>query len=219
MSELLFAAAAGLPMAAGWSLHALRLRHRIEAARRDPLTGLWTRDPFTERAERRILSRFRPVAVYLVDLNRFKEINDTHGHAAGDAVIRATGERLAAWAVDHSAVVGRLGGDEFAAIAPVYSHGHLSETLHRLSDSLEQPVEAAGQVLEVSASIGAVGANPRTKRVELSELLRLADEQMYRAKRCAVPWSNALSLEKQCPTVHGRRAGRSGTHGGTEAAA
>ncbi|MFE2833680.1 GGDEF domain-containing protein [Streptomyces mirabilis] len=217
MSELLLAAVAGVPMATGWSLHALRLTRRIETARRDPLTGLWTRDAFTERAERRL--RLRPVAVYLVDLNRFKEINDTHGHAAGDAVIRATGERLAAWAVDHAAVVGRLGGDEFAAVAPVSSHAYLTDTLHRLSETLEQPVETADQVLDVSASIGAVGADPRADSVALPELLRLADEQMYRAKRCEAPWSNALSLEKEFPTVHGRRAGRSGTHGGTEVAA
>ncbi|MFJ9377711.1 GGDEF domain-containing protein [Streptomyces sp. NPDC101455] len=219
MSELLFAAASGVPMAAGWSLHALRLRRRVEAARRDPLTGLWTRDAFTEHAEHRVLARFRPVAVYLVDLNRFKEINDTHGHAAGDAVIRATGERLAAWADYCSAVVGRLGGDEFAAIAWAYSDDHLNETLHLLSEALEQPVETAGHTLDVSASIGAVRAHPRREHVELSELLRLADEQMYRAKRCEAPWSNALSLEKECETVNGRRAGRSGTHGGTEAAA
>jgi len=217
MSALLTAAAAGVPMAAGWSLHALRLHRRVEAARRDPLTGLWTRDAFTERAEHRILARFRPVAVYLVDLNRFKEINDTHGHTAGDAVIRATGERLAAWAEYCSAVVGRLGGDEFAAIAWIYSHDHLNETLHLLSEALEQPVETAGHTLDVSASIGAVRAHPRREHVELSELLRLADEQMYRAKRCEAPWSNALSLEKECETVHGRRAGRSGAHGGTEA--
>ncbi|MET7347722.1 GGDEF domain-containing protein [Streptomyces mirabilis] len=217
MSELLFAAAAGAPMAAGWSVHALRLTRRIESARRDPLTGLWTRDAFTERAERRL--SLRPVAVYLVDLNRFKQINDTHGHAAGDAVIRATGRRLAEWAVDHSAVVGRLGGDEFAALAPVSSHAHLTETLHRLSEALEQPVETVDRVLDVSASIGAVGANPRTEQVVLSELLRLADEQMYRAKRCEAPWSNALSLEKECLTVHGRRAGRSGTYGGAGVAA
>ncbi|MCX4989492.1 MULTISPECIES: GGDEF domain-containing protein [unclassified Streptomyces] len=217
MNELLFAAAASVPMAAGWSLHASRLARRIESARRDPLTGLWTRDAFTKRAERHL--RFRPVAVYLVDLNRFKEINDTHGHAIGDAVIRATGERLAAWAVDHGAVVGRLGGDEFAAMAPVSSHDHLTDTLHRLSEVLETPVETAGLVLDVSASIGAVGADPRTEQVVLSDLLRLADEQMYRARRCEAPWSNALSLEKRCPNVHGRRAGRSGTHGGTRVAA
>ncbi|WP_405888074.1 GGDEF domain-containing protein [Streptomyces sp. NBC_01136] len=209
MSELLFAAAAGMPIAAGWSLHALRLTRRIESARRDPLTGLWTRDAFTERAERRL--RVRPVAVYLVDLNRFKEINDTHGHAAGDAVIRATGERLAAWAVDHDAVVGRLGGDEFAALAPVDSHAHLTDTLNRLSETLEAPVETASRVLDVSASIGAVGVDPGSEQVALSELLRLADEQMYRAKRWEAPWSNALSLTPECTTIHGRRAGRPGT--------
>ncbi|WP_406373542.1 GGDEF domain-containing protein [Streptomyces sp. NBC_00647] len=95
---------------------------------------------------------------------------------------------------------------------------HASRLARRI-EVLETPVETAGLVLDVSASIGAVGAHPRTEQVVLSDLLRLADEQMYRAKRCEAPWSNALSLEKKCPTVRGRRAGRSGTHGGTGVAA
>ncbi|WP_405766519.1 GGDEF domain-containing protein [Streptomyces sp. NBC_00080] len=217
MSHTLTALAAALPLASGWSIHSLWMRRRIEAARRDPLTGLWTRDAFTERAERRL--SLRPGAVYLIDLNGFKQINDTHGHAAGDSVIRSTGKRLREWAVNNSAVVGRLGGDEFAVIAAVYSLDHLTRTLNALTEELEQPVEAVGHTLEITASIGAVGFDPRTDVAELSELLRLADEQMYRAKRTGAPWLTALSLEKECATVNGRRAGRRGTANGTGAAA
>ncbi|MFE9224598.1 GGDEF domain-containing protein [Streptomyces massasporeus] len=217
MSQTLAALAAALPLAAGWSVHSLRLRRRIETARRDPLTRLWTRDAFTERAQRRLT--FRPGAVCLIDLNGFKQINDTHGHAAGDAVIRATGRRLHEWAVNNSAVVGRLGGDEFAVVAPVSSLDHLTRALNALTEELEQPVHAVGHALEVSASIGAVGFNPHTDAADLSELLRLADEQMYRAKRTGAPWLTALSLEKECATVNGRRAGRRGTANETGAAA
>ncbi|MFJ1557506.1 GGDEF domain-containing protein [Streptomyces mirabilis] len=217
MSELLFAAASGLPMAAGWSLHALRLHRRIETARRDPLTGLWTRDAFAQRAPR-VLAGGRS-AVYVVDLDRFKEINDTHGHAAGDAVIAATGRRLAAWANTNLGTTVRLGGDEFAAVARVYSLADLSWTLSELTRAIEQPVTIDGRPLAVGASIGAVAYDPATDDVDLSTLLRLADEQMYAAKRSGADWLTALDLTPQSATANGCRAGRPGTHGGTEAAA
>ncbi|MET8164168.1 GGDEF domain-containing protein [Streptomyces sp. NPDC005329] len=217
MSELLFAAAAGLPMAAGWSVHALRLRHRVEAARRDPLTGLLTRDAFTERATK-VLAGGRS-AVYVVDLDRFKEVNDTHGHAAGDAVIAATGRRLAQWAAVNDATVVRLGGDEFAAVARVLSLADLSWTLAELARAIEEPVTVDGRPLPVGASIGAVAYDPHTDEVDLSTLLRLADEQMYAAKRSGADWLTALDLTPQAGTVNNRRAGRPGTSGGTEAAA
>lgn len=217
MSELLFAAAAGVPMAAGWSLHALRLRRRVEAARRDPLTGLLTRDAFAERATK-VLAGGRS-AVYVIDLDKFKEINDTHGHATGDTVIAATGRRLAEWADYNGGTVVRLGGDEFAAVARVYSLADLSWTLNELTRAIEEPVSVDGRPLAVGASIGAVGYDPRADDVDLSTLLRLADEQMYAAKRSGADWLTALDLTPRAETVNNRRAGRPGTSGGTEAAA
>ncbi|MEU1439751.1 GGDEF domain-containing protein [Streptomyces mirabilis] len=217
MSEVLFAAAAGVPMAAGWSLHALRLRRRIETARRDPLTGLWTRDAFAQRALK-VLVGGRS-AVYVIDLDRFKEVNDTHGHAAGDAVIAATGRRLAAWANINLGTVVRLGGDEFAAVARVYSLADLSWTLSELTRAIERPVTVDGCPLVVGASIGAVAFDPATDDVDLSTLLRLADEQMYAAKRSGADWLTAVDLTPQSATANGRRAGRPGTASGTEAAA
>ena len=217
MSGLLTAAAAGVPMAAGWSLHALRLRRRIESARRDPLTGLFTRDAFAERAPK-VLAGGRS-AVYVIDLDRFKGINDTYGHAAGDAVIAATGTRLAEWANVNAGIVVRLGGDEFAAVARVYSLADLSWTLGELTRAIELPVTVDGRSLTVGASVGAVAYDPRTDDVDLSTLLRLADEQMYAAKHSGADWLTALDLTPQSETANGRRFGRAGTHGGTEAAA
>ncbi|MEU8847900.1 GGDEF domain-containing protein [Streptomyces sp. NPDC048564] len=217
MSEPMIAAAAGLPLLVGWSVHALRLRRRIEAARRDPLTGLWTRSAFEERA-REQLSRPRSV-VYLLDLNRFKEVNDTHGHAAGDTVIRATGERLAEWAYINDATVGRLGGDEFAAVAYHRSRTELEWALAELTHALTQPIDIGGLHVAVGASIGVVDVDPRAGVVDLSQVLRCADEQMYAAKRAGIPWQLTDDLTPQCATVTGRRGGRLGSTGGTEAAA
>ncbi|RSS79488.1 GGDEF domain-containing protein [Streptomyces sp. WAC06614] len=209
MSQTLTALSAALPVAAGWSLHSLRLRRRIEAARRDPLTGLLTRDAFAERATR-MLAR-RSGAVYVIDLDRFKEINDTHGHAAGDAVLRVTGQRLSRWADEYEGVVVRLGGDEFAAVGRVFSREDLVWTLNQLTNWLEAPIEAEGHTFSVGASIGAVDHDPASGTADVSALLRLADEQMYRAKRGGAPWLNALSRTPERATVNGRRAGRRGT--------
>ncbi|WP_339131520.1 GGDEF domain-containing protein [Streptomyces sp. f51] len=217
MSEALLAAAVGLPMAAGWSLHSLRLRRRIETARRDPLTGLWTREAFEERAAK-VLAGGRG-AIYVIDLNRFKEINDTHGHAAGDVVIATTGRRLAEWAAVNLGTVGRLGGDEFAAVARVLSHTDLCWTLTELHRALVEPVTVDGHRLAAGAAIGAVAYDPVTGGADLSTLLRLADEQMYAAKHSGADWLTALDLIPQQPTVNGRRAGRPGTLGKPEAAA
>ncbi|MFV8130063.1 GGDEF domain-containing protein [Streptomyces syringium] len=208
MSEILTAAAAAVPLAAGWSVHGLWLRRRIEVARRDPLTGLLTRDTFTGRA-RKALAR-GPRAVLVIDLNRFKEINDTHGHAVGDAVIRATGQRLTRWAADNGGIGARLGGDEFAAVACIYSEDDQHWSLGDLSARLSDPVNVDGNLIAVSASIGAVASDPRTATAGLPELMRRADEAMYRAKRLGAPWLPALGLKPTCATVNGRRAGRPG---------
>ncbi|MFE6833424.1 GGDEF domain-containing protein [Streptomyces sp. NPDC057705] len=218
MSHTLAALSAALPLAAGWSLHSLRLRRRIEAARRDPLTGLLTRDAFADRVARMLAQG--PSAVYVIDLDRFKAINDTHGHAAGDTVLRTTGLRLSRWADENAGTVVRLGGDEFAAVARVFSREDLLWTLTELTRVLEEPVHADSHVFTVGASIGAVAYDPATDTADVSALLRLADEQMYRAKRGGAPWMNALTLTPEHATVNGRRAGRRGTtSSGTETVA
>ncbi|MFI9101678.1 GGDEF domain-containing protein [Streptomyces fildesensis] len=218
MSGTFAALAAAAPLAAGWSLHGLRLHRRIEAARRDPLTGLLAREAFTERAAR-IVEANRRSAVFFIDLDHFKQVNDTYGHAVGDAVLQAVGQRLAAWNDVNGGTVARLGGDEFAAVTDVLSHAELVWMLDELTRSLDKPICFEGRSLEVGASIGAVMFDSRSNAADLSSLLRLADEEMYRAKRAGAPWMTALDLLPDCATVNGRRAGRRGTTGGTGAVA
>ncbi|MFF7040131.1 GGDEF domain-containing protein [Streptomyces massasporeus] len=217
MSELMFAAAAGLPLVAGWSVHARRLTRRIDAARRDPLTGLWTREAFYDRAGKS-LSKGQQRAVLMLDLNWFKQINDDYGHAAGDAVIRATGMRLGTWAAKHHGVAGRLGGDEFAAVTDVCGptgtvSGNLNVKVLELIRHLERPVSFEGRSIDVFVSIGL--ARYWRGTADLPALLRLADEHMYRAKREGGGASIAPRNETApaLPTIHGRRYGRPGTTG------
>ncbi|MEU8958825.1 GGDEF domain-containing protein [Streptomyces sp. NPDC048518] len=213
MSQTVASLATALPLAAGWSVNNLWLRRRIENARRDPLTGLWTREAFEERA-RKSLSQGQQRAVLVLDLNWFKQINDTYGHAAGDAVLRATGQRLGAWVGEHHGVAGRLGGDEFAAITDVSGTadtvtGNLSAKLLELIGRLERPVPFEGRLIDVHVSIGVA-----RWAADLSSLLRLADEQMYRIKQEGGGFSIAPGYGHgpALGTVNGRREGRRGAH-------
>lgn len=166
--------AAGLP-ALGWALHGGLLRHRLATARRDPLTGLHTRSGWTARAER-LIARHPNALVLLVDLDDFKAINDTHGHAAGDAVLTATAQRLSSWCGRYG-IAARLGGDEFAAI--VINLG--AADLFDLGAVLDTPVTHQGHAVPVSASVGC--CHPADLPVpSLTDALSAADSAMYAAK-------------------------------------
>ncbi|GAA1263622.1 GGDEF domain-containing protein [Kitasatospora nipponensis] len=156
----------------GWATHGLWLTRRLATARRDPLTGLLTRDGFTTRAERLIRHNPGRVTVLLIDLDDFKSINDTHGHPAGDAVLTATARRLTTWC-GTAGLAARLGGDEFAVV--VLDH---TGRLPHLREDLAQPVTYAGMVLNVSATIGA--SHPAA--LLLTEALSAADRDMYAHK-------------------------------------
>jgi len=177
--------AAALPLA-GWALHSTHLRRRLDSARRDPLTGLYGRDAFTEAATR--LIRRSPLAlVVLIDLDGFKALNDASGHAAGDAVLAHTASRLDGWATTGAA--GRFGGDEFTAVLPLTdqtdgwdsAHDELSQLHHMLTE----PVPHGGDLLTVGASVGGYLATPA---VSLSDALTAADAAMYAAKRAGGGW-------------------------------
>ncbi|MFB7546050.1 GGDEF domain-containing protein [Streptomyces sp. NPDC056154] len=169
------AAAAALP-ALGWALHSSLLTRRLSTARRDPLTGLHTRTGFTTRAER-LLAKHPGALVLLIDLDDFKAINDTHGHAAGDAVITATATRLADWCHRHDTAA-RLGGDEFAAIVtdPATTPGTST-----LTKALHHPVLHNGRLIPVSASVGLCHLTDLPVRT-LTNALAAADAAMYAAK-------------------------------------
>jgi diguanylate cyclase (GGDEF)-like protein len=191
---------------------------RLTAARRDPLSGLWTRAAF-ERAALRILGRQMHTAVVLVDLDGFKALNDTAGHAAGDAAIRATAASLTdAVSPYPGAVVGRLGGDEFVAAVPLPGTHTLPWLLDALHDAITSPFRFEGAELTVGVSIGAslssdlLPAAPQGGPEALSLLMRLADEAMYKAKRAGGGWYDPAAATPGCTTTAGRRTGRPGTH-------
>ncbi|WP_055591471.1 GGDEF domain-containing protein [Peterkaempfera griseoplana] len=167
-------AAAGVPLL-GWTAHSTVLARRLATARRDPLTGLHTRDGFTTRAAHLVRTRPGRTLVLLVDLDDFKHTNDTYGHAAGDAVLAAAAERLATW-VGRTGIAARLGGDEFAA-AVLDS----ADRLPALRASLREPVLHVGEWLPLSASIGAVPVADLPVPC-LTDALAAADGAMYAAK-------------------------------------
>ncbi|MCW7989112.1 diguanylate cyclase [Streptomyces platensis subsp. clarensis] len=210
MSQTLTTLAAALPLAAGWSLHSRRLHRHIEAARKDPLTGLLTRDPFQTRARK--IAGAGAFAVVVIDLDGFKQINDTYGHAAGDAVITASGQRLEAWSRRHSGVAGRLGGDEFAAVIRVSRARELRAAMNALTASLGEPVEFEDQLMWVGASAGAILRHASNGAADLSRLMRCADEAMYGVKQTGGGWMAASGATTPAyRTVNGRRDGRRGT--------
>ncbi|MFD9283600.1 GGDEF domain-containing protein [Streptomyces mirabilis] len=195
----------------GWTVHALALHRRLAAERKDPLTGAQRRAAFERRAQRLLARHRQDSLVCLVDLDYFKGLNDTHGHAAGDAALAATGERLARWAGPQG-VVGRLGGDEFAVATRVDTRAHedaMEQRLTELMDALHEPVPTEAGSLAVAASVGT--AVPDYLGIHaLPALLRGADVSMYRTKHSGqYGWAEIEDLET--PSINGRRAGRPGT--------
>ncbi|MFF7240442.1 diguanylate cyclase domain-containing protein [Streptomyces collinus] len=218
MTTLLHTLAAVGPVAAAWGAHSLWMRRRLTAARRDPLTGLWTRDAFETHAAR-ILARHPYAAVVLCDLDGFKAVNDTYGHAAGDAAIRSAAASLTAALEGHpGAVTARLGGDEFAAAVPLAQAHALPLLLRGLLGEMTAPFRHADCDLSVGASIGAAlssDLSPTASRPTeaLPTLLRLADEAMYAVKRTGGNgWYYPATTTPAIGTTAGRRTGRAGTH-------
>lgn len=157
---------------------------RRRAALHDPLTGLPNRALILDHLRLALArSRRRPceVGVLFVDLDRFKAVNDTLGHHAGDAVLLATAERLRS-ALRPPDTVGRLGGDEFVVVCEdIVGSADCVAVAKRLAASLEVPVQAAGRDLRIRASIGvAVSGGADT---DPAALLAEADGAMFWAKR------------------------------------
>ena len=161
---------------------ALRLHaaHLAEAAATDPLTGLANRSGLAQKSTQ-MLADGAAHALMLLDLDRFKPINDTHGHDAGDAVLRAVAARLQA-AVRAGDIVARLGGDEFVILlARPLPDDQLEALALGLEAAVRQPVDFQGQALTVGASTG-IARSPQDGRT-LTELMRSADQAMYQAKQ------------------------------------
>jgi diguanylate cyclase len=147
----------------------------------DALTGLPNRRLFRQRVAQAIEERGdAKAAVLILDLDRFKEVNDTLGHEAGDTLLRELGGRLR-HALRSSDTVARLGGDEFGVLLPDQTAvDDVVLTIKRIRQAIEDPVIVEGLPLGVEASIGAAFCPDDADDVDA--LLRRADVAMYRAK-------------------------------------
>jgi Amt family ammonium transporter len=159
-----------------------RLQHD---ALHDVLTGLPNRALFLDRLtvalNRRLRRRDQNCGVLFLDLDRFKDLNDTQGHAAGDALLIAVSQRLRG-ALRPQDSAARLGGDEFALLVENISHlSDLDIVASRVSREMQRPFEILGRTFQAGASIGVAMAGADHTRPEL--LIRDADFAMYRAKQ------------------------------------
>ncbi len=162
------------------TLREAELRHR---AFHDGLTGLANRTLFTDRVAHALelhLRDRRPVSVAFIDLDGFKGINDTLGHAAGDEILVQVAERLRL-AVRGADTLARFGGDEFALLM---EHGHNPAVVARtLVDSLRAPFDLRGRSVAVSASVGVASVRDDEPGTSVQNLLSRADVAMYAVKR------------------------------------
>jgi diguanylate cyclase (GGDEF)-like protein len=156
------------------------LRHR---ATHDPLTGMLNRSALAESLSR-CLAAGSPAAVLFMDLDRFKLVNDTHGHSVGDALLVALGRRLVT-AVRPQDTVARFGGDEFVILCPDVTDEDVAlQIAQRLAAALTEAFLVEGHELFLTGSVGVAIGRPHE---EPDDILRDADNAMYRAKEQGRP--------------------------------
>lgn len=153
-------------------------------ASRDGLTGLANRSHFEQRLQQALVDAEesgRKLAVLFLDNDRFKQVNDVHGHAAGDALLRAVGDRLQSL-VRETDLVARLGGDEFAILLyPVGDAADAQVVANKIQDAMLEPVITGnGVVLSPSVSAG-IAVFPQHGQ-DMEALMDYADQAMYEAK-------------------------------------
>ncbi|HET9646076.1 MAG TPA: EAL domain-containing protein [Burkholderiaceae bacterium] len=158
-------------------------------AYQDSLTGLPNRVRFQQRVDqvlRHASDTHTTAAVLLMDLDRFKNVNDALGHDVGDQVLQVVGKRLRGSLRDCD-TVSRLGGDEFAVLLPGVDAEGARDIGERIAVALEEPIRLHGHTIDVGASIGAT-LYP-VHGTDLAGLLRHADVAMYAAKRGRIQYA------------------------------
>jgi diguanylate cyclase (GGDEF)-like protein len=155
------------------------LRH---LAQRDSLTALFNRRRFEEEVTRHLALARRygtPLTLFMIDVDRFKSINDTYGHGAGDEVLQHVAAVLGAQ-LRETDVVARIGGDEFAVLMPQTESSRSLPVAERIVGAFHEPVVTSVGPVEASVSLGISTAGEGL--VALGPLLEDADRAMYRAK-------------------------------------
>ena len=182
MPLLIAAAAIYAATLALLSWHGLAIARKLEAlGAYDALTGLPNRHSL-QKAIRKASSGDEEVAIAIIDLDSFKQINDHFGHAVGDQLI-CYGAQLLREVCGKDAHCFRLSGDEFAAIMTGQAAGNILEGMCRsLIERLMQPAQIGGRAIALGASVGLARSTPQV-RLEASEMMRRADVAMYMSKR------------------------------------
>lgn len=149
----------------------------------DPLTKLPNRSQFQDRLESMLLTG-RPLALLLVDLDEFKMINDTYGHAAGDAVLRHVGDVLSELANENKGFAARLGGDEYAIVIPSDHPVRLTTLCQRILSDVAKPFTFEGETFEIGLSIGLATSTQacQSEPATLDLLSRVTDFALYASK-------------------------------------
>ncbi len=214
-------AAAGLVVALLRVVLSLRSVQRLSdahlQARTDDLTGLGNRRSIYEHCDRMIgsASSRHPVALLLLDLDRFKEVNDALGHVAGDLLLSQVGRRIAK-TLRPADIAARLGGDEFAVLMPDTGAADAHLLAERVLHALSRPFTLETVTVHVEASVGVVDcpASATTR----SEALRCADVAMYQAKRArsrVAVYARQADDPDRLRTVEELRSALTGKHAAT----
>jgi diguanylate cyclase (GGDEF)-like protein/PAS domain S-box-containing protein len=185
----------------------------FELAHYDPLTGLVNRTMLARQLEQALSKarrHRRSLAVLFVDLDGFKQVNDTFGHAVGDRVLKEAAQRLRD-AVRAEDTLARLGGDEFLVLVEDCSAGVADDVARRLVDTLGKPIAVDGREFQLSASVG-ISAYP-ADGADADALLQQADLAMYRVKAAGgnavghfSPELHRSAFERMQLSTHLRRA-------------
>jgi len=183
----------------------LREQHHARQAERDLVTGMLNRNGILSRLRHALDEarlRREPLALFFLDLDGFKRINDRRGHETGDRVLEAIGKRLGA-ILRRSDKVGRYGGDEFLLYTCGTDDGAVAPILNRLEGAIGTPVETPGGRHTLSASVG-IAFFPEDG-TDVETLIQQADQAMYAAK--AVKGERALTCRQACRVARSRGAG------------
>lgn len=156
-------------------------RYRTHVASRDALTGLYNRSAFMGKVKSAITAN-KKASVLFVDLDKFKPVNDTYGHEAGDNILKGIAKRLTA-ALPKGSVVTRLGGDEFCVLVTEIAHADVEKLATLVKNEVSEPFDLKG--IDVPVSVGAsigIGSYPKDAQTA-EELVAFADKGMYGAKK------------------------------------
>ncbi|XAS64639.1 GGDEF domain-containing protein [Micrococcaceae bacterium Sec5.8] len=182
-----------------WTIHEraraeeeMLLNRLASQALHDPLTGLANRTLLQERLRAAFAAGVQhgePLLVLSLDIDGFKPVNDSYGHAAGDALLLELARRIQS-CTRSGDTAARTGGDEFTLLLPGSGADMAAGMARRIMDAVAEPVEVAGKVLHMTASVGvavrcgiAAGSEAESESENIDNLLEWADQAMYAAKR------------------------------------